>query len=73
MSVSKNDVKVKLKVSVSYVIEVTEDGLRNYEDTSPAAIAAVEKQSIDEDPAVIGADLFDIPYEVSVTPMEITS
>jgi len=65
--------EIKLRVRVEYTITVTEDGLRNYEDTSPAAIAAVEKQQIDEDPAVIGADLFDIPYEVSVTPMEITS
>lgn len=65
--------EIKLRVRVEYTVTITEGGLRNYDDPSPRAVAEVEKQNIAGDPAVVGADLFDLPYEVTVTPMEITS
>lgn len=60
---------MRFRVTIEYEYEVTHEGMANYDDQDPAAMAAVDQEAMKDDPMIVMEDLRAIPTTVKVVPV----
>lgn len=60
---------MRFRVTIEYEYEVTHEGMANYDDQDPAAMAAVDQEELGRLHGVVLEDLASIPYTVKVEPV----
>lgn len=60
---------MRFRVNIEYEYEVTHEGMANYDDQDPAAMAAADLVAMTDDPMIVMEDLASIPSTIKVTPV----